>query len=261
MLAAWLAEPTETQAVRSELAVKLRGASFADDRGAVLDVVRANLADHATRLEHFRGLREARLPRARRPDRPGTRPVPRRAGIRLEEFWVGWLDGVPRAHGPPDARMSPHVPAPARADHDRRPAAAQPRGDGLDAHRPGGPALRDLPALAAYFAERARGGVGLIVTGGYAPNKRGWLKPFALGDDRRGCRRCGTARSPRPCTTRAARSRCRCCTPAATATTRSASARRDHEVADHAVPAVGAVHVGRGPDGDRDFARTMRAGA
>jgi 2,4-dienoyl-CoA reductase (NADPH2) len=39
--------------------------------------------------------------------------------------------------------------------------------------------VRDLPALAAYFAERARGGVGLIVTGGYAPNKRGWLKPFA----------------------------------------------------------------------------------
>ena len=38
---------------------------------------------------------------------------------------------------------------------------------------------RDLPRLAAYFAERARGGVGLIVTGGYAPNKRGWLKPMA----------------------------------------------------------------------------------
>ena len=39
--------------------------------------------------------------------------------------------------------------------------------------------VRDLPQLAAYFAERARGGVGLIVTGGYAPNKRGWLKPLA----------------------------------------------------------------------------------
>ena len=38
---------------------------------------------------------------------------------------------------------------------------------------------RDLPRLAAYFAERARGGVGLIVTGGYSPNKRGWLKPLA----------------------------------------------------------------------------------
>ncbi len=33
--------------------------------------------------------------------------------------------------------------------------------------------------LAAYFAERARGEVGLIVTGGYAPNRAGWVKPFA----------------------------------------------------------------------------------
>ncbi len=38
---------------------------------------------------------------------------------------------------------------------------------------------RDFPKLAAYFAERARGGVGLIVTGGIAPNISGWLKPFA----------------------------------------------------------------------------------
>ena len=40
-------------------------------------------------------------------------------------------------------------------------------------------AFWDVPKLAAYFAARARGGVGLIVTGGYAPNKRGWLKPLA----------------------------------------------------------------------------------
>ncbi|MFC3148258.1 FAD-dependent oxidoreductase [Piscinibacterium candidicorallinum] len=33
--------------------------------------------------------------------------------------------------------------------------------------------------LAAYFAERARGGVGLMVTGGFAPNIEGWVKPFA----------------------------------------------------------------------------------
>ncbi|MBB3172922.1 2,4-dienoyl-CoA reductase (NADPH2) [Endobacter medicaginis] len=38
---------------------------------------------------------------------------------------------------------------------------------------------RDIPRLAAYFAERARGGVGLIVTGGFAPNIAGWVKPFA----------------------------------------------------------------------------------
>jgi 2,4-dienoyl-CoA reductase (NADPH2) len=37
----------------------------------------------------------------------------------------------------------------------------------------------DIPKLAEYFAERARGEAGLIITGGYAPTKRGWLKPFA----------------------------------------------------------------------------------
>ena len=36
-----------------------------------------------------------------------------------------------------------------------------------------------LPALAEYFAERARGGVGLMVTGGFAPNMVGWAKPLA----------------------------------------------------------------------------------
>ena len=37
---------------------------------------------------------------------------------------------------------------------------------------------KHLPELAAYFAERARGGVGLVVTGGYSPNVRGWLLPL-----------------------------------------------------------------------------------
>ncbi|KFA39070.1 2,4-dienoyl-CoA reductase, partial [Xanthomonas vasicola pv. musacearum NCPPB 4384] len=36
----------------------------------------------------------------------------------------------------------------------------------------------DFPKLAAYFAERAAGGVGMIVTGGFSPNVVGWLKPF-----------------------------------------------------------------------------------
>jgi 2,4-dienoyl-CoA reductase (NADPH2) len=38
---------------------------------------------------------------------------------------------------------------------------------------------RHIDRLAEYFAERARGGVGLIITGGYAPNRTGWLLPFA----------------------------------------------------------------------------------
>ncbi|MBK6592587.1 MAG: NADPH-dependent 2,4-dienoyl-CoA reductase [Burkholderiales bacterium] len=36
----------------------------------------------------------------------------------------------------------------------------------------------NYPKLAAYFRERAKGGVGLIVTGGISPNRQGWLLPF-----------------------------------------------------------------------------------
>jgi 2,4-dienoyl-CoA reductase (NADPH2) len=38
---------------------------------------------------------------------------------------------------------------------------------------------RDLSKLAAYFRERAEGGVGLIVTGGFSPNAAGCVKPMA----------------------------------------------------------------------------------
>ncbi len=38
---------------------------------------------------------------------------------------------------------------------------------------------RDYDKLTAYFAERARGGAGLMVTGGISPNIEGWLKPFS----------------------------------------------------------------------------------
>ena len=45
---------------------------------------------------------------------------------------------------------------------------------------------RDFPKLAAYFAARARGGAGLLVSGGIAPNRAAWAKPFAgkLSDPR-----------------------------------------------------------------------------
>jgi len=36
-----------------------------------------------------------------------------------------------------------------------------------------------IDRIAAYYAERAKGGVGLIVTGGIAPNIQGWTGPFA----------------------------------------------------------------------------------
>ncbi len=34
--------------------------------------------------------------------------------------------------------------------------------------------------MAVYYAARAQGGVGLIVTGGVAPNRSGWVAPFSL---------------------------------------------------------------------------------
>ena len=44
-----------------------------------------------------------------------------------------------------------------------------------EAHGPGA----RLDKLAAFYAARARGGAGLIVTGGIAPNREGWVSPFA----------------------------------------------------------------------------------
>ncbi len=46
---------------------------------------------------------------------------------------------------------------------------------GLEDHK------KDFPKLAAYFAERAAGEVGLMVTGGIAPGIRGSLMPFPSG--------------------------------------------------------------------------------
>jgi DNA-binding PadR family transcriptional regulator len=98
VLAAWLAAPTETQSLRSELAVKLRGASFGD-RAAVLDVVRANLADHHVRLDHYRQLAKRDYPR---PESLTGLELDQylvlRGGIRLEEFWVEWLTEYLEAH-------------------------------------------------------------------------------------------------------------------------------------------------------------------
>ncbi|MCB0761449.1 MAG: FAD-dependent oxidoreductase [Flavobacteriales bacterium] len=45
---------------------------------------------------------------------------------------------------------------------------------GLEEHRNG------FERMAAFYAERAQGEVGLIVTGGVAPNRQGWVSPFSI---------------------------------------------------------------------------------
>jgi DNA-binding PadR family transcriptional regulator len=92
VLRAWLAAPTEVEPLRSELAVKLRGASFGD-RDAVLDVVRANLADHHLRLEHYRHLMSRDYPDPSALDGLELdQHLVLRGGILMEEAWIAWLE-------------------------------------------------------------------------------------------------------------------------------------------------------------------------
>ena len=95
----WLATPAESSPLRSELGVKMRAASYAEDREAVMADVRLHLADHRTRLDVFRQLARRDYPQ------PGTltgqaldQYLVLRGGIRMEEAWVAWLDEYLTAH-------------------------------------------------------------------------------------------------------------------------------------------------------------------
>jgi DNA-binding PadR family transcriptional regulator len=101
-LADWLSEPTPLESFRSELAVKLRGASYGD-RAAVLDVVRANLADHHARLAHYDQLAHGWPDPVRMTPAELDQWWVLQGGIRLERFWIDWLSDYLDAH----SRTSP----------------------------------------------------------------------------------------------------------------------------------------------------------
>jgi len=97
-LADWLAEPTDTEHLRSELALKMRAASWGD-RQAVLGVVRANLAGHHLRLEHYEQLVARDYPD------PSTlsgleldQYLVLRGGVLMEQTWITWLTEYLEAH-------------------------------------------------------------------------------------------------------------------------------------------------------------------
>ena len=97
-LARWLQAPVPMEHFRSEIAVKLRGASFGD-RAAVLDTVRTHLADHRTRLAHYEGLAARDFPDPARLDTEHRDIyLVLRGGILLERFWVDWLAEYLDAH-------------------------------------------------------------------------------------------------------------------------------------------------------------------
>jgi DNA-binding PadR family transcriptional regulator len=115
-LASWLSTPMPMETFRSELAVKLRGASYGD-RAAVLDHVREQLAEHRARLAHYEQLAAQDFPE------PGALDGRRldvylvlRGGIRLEQFWVDWLTEYLTAHGGAPAVLSACDTQPIPAD-------------------------------------------------------------------------------------------------------------------------------------------------
>jgi len=93
----WLATATDPSPLRSELGVKMRAASYAADREAVLDDVRDHLADHQTRLDLYRQLAKRDYPDPTALTGPANEQaldqyLVLRGGIRMEETWVAWLD-------------------------------------------------------------------------------------------------------------------------------------------------------------------------
>jgi DNA-binding PadR family transcriptional regulator len=94
----WLAEPVPMEQFRSEVAVKLRAASYGD-RPAVLAQVREHRADHATRLEHYQHLADRDFPDPSVLEGHALDVyLVLRGGIRLETFWVEWLTEYLHAH-------------------------------------------------------------------------------------------------------------------------------------------------------------------
>ena len=183
VLADWLATPMPMEAFRSEVAVKLRGASYGDR--ATLTRTSSTSAPTTPPAGALREARAREFPDTASLDEAGLDQwLVLRGGLRMERFWIDWITDYLQAHEADRAhRMThptyPHLlePLTLGAGPDaltlRNRVVMGSMHTGLEDHP------WDIGKLATFFAERARGGVGLIITGGYAPTKRGWLKPFA----------------------------------------------------------------------------------
>ena len=178
-LARWIAEPTEPGTAAQRAGGEDPRRVLRRPRRVVAEVAR-HRDGHAERLDVYRQIEKRDFP-----DPAGCtgadlhQYLVLRGGIRVEEGFVDWCDEVLARARTADTGRTPDEPVPAPA------AAARPGSPrcptacyGLDAHRPRGQAEALRTELAAFYAERARGGVGLIVTGGFAPNRTGWLLPL-----------------------------------------------------------------------------------
>jgi len=98
-LADWIATTTPRPAFRSELAVKMRGASYGD-RDALLADIAELVTDHRTRLEHYEAMCARDYPE---PDGLTGHDLDTylvlRGGIWQETFQISWLTEYLEAHG------------------------------------------------------------------------------------------------------------------------------------------------------------------
>jgi DNA-binding PadR family transcriptional regulator len=90
----WLARPTAVDALRSELAVKMRGASYGGPAGraAVRALTEQHVAEHQARLAAYHRMAAEQYPD---PDSLSGADLDRYlvllGGVRMEEFWIAWL--------------------------------------------------------------------------------------------------------------------------------------------------------------------------
>ncbi len=98
-LTEWLVGPTASTPLRSELAVKLRGAAYAGDRERMLEIARSERAEHAARIEAYRQMLARQYPE---PDALADADLDRylvlRGGIHYEEGWFAFLDEYVTTH-------------------------------------------------------------------------------------------------------------------------------------------------------------------
>lgn len=98
VLAEWIGSPTPAVTMRSELAVKMRGASYGD-RAELLAHLDDLVAEHRTRLDHFQ-----RLEREQFPDTDHLEGheldtwLVLRGGLKQEQFWIEWLTEYLETH-------------------------------------------------------------------------------------------------------------------------------------------------------------------
>jgi DNA-binding PadR family transcriptional regulator len=98
VLADWIATTTPRAGFRSEIAVKMRAASYGD-RAALHANIAELIKDHRTRLAHYEAMAEKDYPE---PDRLSGQELDTylvlRGGILQETFWIAWLTEYLEAH-------------------------------------------------------------------------------------------------------------------------------------------------------------------